>query len=147
MSRPIRETFPAGCAIEALAAQTKRAPLIVQGDFHATAAGTIVRSGELALARPVDVVMSAALGTGDMAFPSAVRSVESKPSQLVGMDEALKPTEKNGFTGIRSTQRIMSTPKERPMRTLIIRCYAACLSRSRAGRATERPLKLRHRLS
>ena len=36
-------------------------------------------------------------GQGDMAFPSAVRSVESKPSQLVGMDEALKPTEKNGF--------------------------------------------------
>jgi hypothetical protein len=56
--------------------------------------------GELALARPVDVVMSGALGTGDMAFPSAVRSVESKPSQLVGMDEALKPTEKNGFTVI-----------------------------------------------
>ena len=29
-----------------------------------------------------------------------VISVESKPSQLVGMDEALKPTEKNGFTVI-----------------------------------------------
>ena len=86
--------------IEALAAQTKRAPVIVQGDFHATAAGKMVRSGELALAQPVDVVMTGALGTGDMAFPSAVRSVESKPSQLVGMDEALKPTEKNGFTVI-----------------------------------------------
>jgi hypothetical protein len=86
--------------IEALAAQTKRAPLIVQGDFHATAAGKIVRSGELVLAQPVVVVMSGALGTGDMAFPSAVRSVESKPSQLVGMDEALKPIEKNGFTVI-----------------------------------------------
>ena len=30
--------------IEALAAQTRRAPVIVQGDFHATAAGTMVRS-------------------------------------------------------------------------------------------------------
>ena len=83
--------------IEALAAQTRRAPVIVQGDFHATAAGTMVRSGELALAQPVHVVMTGTLGTGDMAFPSAFRSVESKPSQLVGMDEALKPTEKNGF--------------------------------------------------
>jgi hypothetical protein len=38
-----------------------------------------------------------------MAFPSAFRSVESKPSQLVGMDEALKATEKNGFTVIHVT--------------------------------------------
>jgi len=29
--------------------------------------------------------------------PSAFRSVESKSSQLVGMEEALTPTEKNGF--------------------------------------------------
>jgi hypothetical protein len=35
--------------------------------------------------------------------PSAFRSVESKPSQLVGMDEALKPTEKNGFAVIDAT--------------------------------------------
>jgi hypothetical protein len=85
--------------IEALAAQTKRTPVIVQqGDFHATPAGTMVHSGELALAQPVHIVMTGTLGTGDMAFPSAFRSVESKPSQLVGMDEALKPTEKNGFT-------------------------------------------------
>jgi len=42
--------------IEALAAQKTRAPAIVQGDFHASAAGRMVRSGELALARPVSVV-------------------------------------------------------------------------------------------
>jgi hypothetical protein len=80
--------------IEALAAQTKRTPLIVQGDFHATAAGKMLRSGELALAQPVHVVMTGTLGTGDIPFPSSYRSIESKPSQLVGMDEALKPTEK-----------------------------------------------------
>lgn len=84
--------------IEALAAQKKRTPLIVQGDFHATAVGKMVRSGELSLQRPIEVVMSGALGTGDLAFPSSFRSVESKPSQLIGMDEALKATEKNGFT-------------------------------------------------
>jgi hypothetical protein len=84
--------------IEALAAQTKRAPVIVQGDFHASAAGKMTRSGELVLAQPVDVVMNGTLGTGDLGFPSAFRSVESTPSQLVGMDQAIKPTEKNGFS-------------------------------------------------
>jgi hypothetical protein len=33
-----------------------------------------------------------------MPFPSSYRGVESKPSQPVGMDQALKPLEKNGFT-------------------------------------------------
>lgn len=58
------------------------------------------RSGELTLPRPVDVLLSGTPGTGDLAFPFSFRSVESKPSQLVGMDEALKVTEKNGFTVI-----------------------------------------------
>ena len=50
--------------IEALASQTTRAPLIVQGDFHATAVGKMVRSGELSLAQPVNVVLAGTLGTG-----------------------------------------------------------------------------------
>ena len=83
--------------IEALAAQKRRAPVIVQGDFHASAAGRVVRSGELSLARPVDVVTAGTLGTGDIPFPSSYRSIESTPSQLIGMEQALKPTEKNGF--------------------------------------------------
>ncbi len=58
------------------------------------------RSGELTLPRPVDVVLAGTMGTGDNAFPSTFRSVESKPSQLVGMDEVLKVTEKNGFSVI-----------------------------------------------
>lgn len=58
------------------------------------------RSGELDLAAPVHVVMTGTLGTGDIPFPSFYRSVESKPSQLVGMDVTLPPTEKNGFTVI-----------------------------------------------
>lgn len=84
--------------IEALASQEKRAPLIVQGDFHASAAGKILRSAELTFEHPVHTVMTGTLGTGDMAFPSAFRSLESSASSLIGMEEALKPTEKNGFT-------------------------------------------------
>jgi hypothetical protein len=60
----------------------------------------MLRSDKLVLARPAHVVTSGALGTGDLAFPSSFRSIESTPSGLVGMDEVLKPVEKNGFTVI-----------------------------------------------
>jgi hypothetical protein len=68
--------------------------------MHASAAGKMTRSGELKLSNPMHFILNGTLGTGDLAFPSSFRSVESKPSQLAGMDEALKPTEKNGFTVI-----------------------------------------------
>jgi hypothetical protein len=94
--------------IEALTAQSKRAAVIVEGDFHASAAGRMTRSGELTLAKPVNVILSGTLGIGDFAFPSSIRSIESKPSQLVGMDELLKPTEKNGFNIIDVTPQKMT---------------------------------------
>lgn len=94
--------------IGAISAQQKRAPTIIQGDFHASSAGRIHRSGELELPRPVDVVLTGTLGTGDLVFPSAFRTVESKPSQLIGMEEALKITEKNGFSIIDITPEKMT---------------------------------------
>lgn len=84
--------------IGALASQTKRNPVIIQGDFHASAAGRITRSGDLTLAQPVHVVMTGTLGTGDLAFPSSVRNIESTPSERVVMEHVLNPVEKNGFT-------------------------------------------------
>jgi hypothetical protein len=84
--------------IQAIGSQTKRAPVIIQGDFHASAVGTMTRSGELSLPNPVHVVMTGTLGTGDLAFPSSVRRIESTPSHLVEMEQALEPTEKNGFS-------------------------------------------------
>jgi PhoD-like phosphatase len=84
--------------IEAIASQTKRAAVIVEGDMHATAAGKITRSADLGLAQPVHAVLAGTLGTGDLGFPSAYRRVESSPSLVLDMDEALKTTEKNGFT-------------------------------------------------
>ncbi len=86
--------------VKAIAAQTKRPPIIIQGDFHASSAGKIVRSGELNLPRPVDVVLTGTMGSGDLVFPSSFRAVESKPSQLIGMEETMKVTEKNGFSVI-----------------------------------------------
>jgi len=85
--------------IGALGKQTQRTPVIVEGDFHSSAAGKMTRVGDLSLtSNPVHVVLSGTLGTGDYAFPSQVRAVESTPSELVTMDEALKITEKNGFS-------------------------------------------------
>ncbi|MDD2058543.1 alkaline phosphatase D family protein [Pseudomonas sp. GD03860] len=86
--------------LQALGAQTRRAPVIIQGDFHASAVGRIKRSADLALANPVHVVMTGTLGTGDLAFPSSVRSIESSPSLQVDMEQTLPPMEKNGFTVI-----------------------------------------------
>jgi hypothetical protein len=84
--------------LEGIAAQKRRTPAILQGHFHATAAGRMLRSGDLRLERPVEIVMSGTLGTGDLPFPSSIRGAETKPSPLIGVEEALKPTEKNGFT-------------------------------------------------
>lgn len=94
--------------VAALAEQRRRAAVIVQGDFHATAAGRITRSGDLALPQPVHTVMAGTLGTGDLGFPSAYRRVESTPSAMVTMEEALRPTEKNGFTVIDVTPQKMT---------------------------------------
>ena len=86
--------------LEALGAQKKRNPLIVQGDFHASAAGRILASGDVKLDNPVHVVMSGTLGTGDLPFPSSYRSVESGPSAKIAMEQTLSPVEKNGFSVI-----------------------------------------------
>jgi hypothetical protein len=94
--------------IEALAAQKRRAAAVIQGDLHASAAGRMIRSKDLDLGNsPVHVVTAGTLGSGDLLFPSAVRKVEAAPSQVVGMDQQLPPTEKNGFTIIDVTPETM----------------------------------------
>jgi len=94
--------------VQAMAAQKRRAAVIVQGDFHATAAGRMLRSDQLRLERPVHTVLAGTLGTGDLGFPSAYRGVESRPSLLLDMDQALPPTEKNGFSVIDVTPDAMT---------------------------------------
>lgn len=61
-------------------------------------------------ASPSDKVQYCAgtLGTGDLAFPSAVRSIESTPSELVDMAQTMSPLEKNGFTIIDVTPEKMT---------------------------------------
>ncbi|MBV9393887.1 MAG: hypothetical protein JOZ84_05690 [Methylobacteriaceae bacterium] len=66
--------------------------------MHASAAGKITRSADINLTQPVHTILGGTLGTGDIGFPSAHRSVQSSPSLVLDMDQALTPTEKNGFT-------------------------------------------------
>ncbi|WP_298702924.1 hypothetical protein [uncultured Variovorax sp.] len=95
--------------VAALSEQKKRSAVIVQGDFHASAAGRMVRSAELDLgANPVHAIMTGTLGTGDLGFPSVFRNVESMPALSVDMEQALRPAEKNGFTIIDITPEKMS---------------------------------------
>jgi len=90
-------------------AQRKRRAVMIQGDFHATAAGTITRSGDLRLdSNPVEIVLVGTLGTGDLPFPSSFRKVNSTPSGTLAMNEALRPVEKNGFTIIDVTPEKMT---------------------------------------
>jgi hypothetical protein len=84
--------------IDAIAAQKKRAAVIVEGDMHATAVGRINRSAGMKLAQPVHTILGGTLGTGDLGFPSAYRRVEASTSLVLDMDEVLRTTEKNGFT-------------------------------------------------
>jgi hypothetical protein len=85
--------------VEALAKQQNRSAVILEGDFHASAAVTMTRVADPNLANhPVHVVLGGTLGSGDYAFPSSFSAVASSPSELVTMDQALPPTEKNGFS-------------------------------------------------
>ena len=94
--------------LASISSQEKRVPIILQGDFHASAISKMHRSGDLTMNRPVHIVQSGTLGTGDLAFPSSIRSIQPGASQLVGLDERLKPVEKNGFTIIDVTRQKVS---------------------------------------
>jgi hypothetical protein len=84
--------------VAAIGGQPKRPGVIVQGDFHGSAAAKLLRADTVTLARPVHVITGGTLGTGDLGFPSAFRSIETTPSTLVGLEQSLAPSEKNGFT-------------------------------------------------
>ncbi|MBO9695217.1 MAG: hypothetical protein J7499_03380 [Sphingopyxis sp.] len=84
--------------VEAAAAQRTRAGIFVQGDLHVSGAGLMTGSRDREFPRPVHIIQTGTLGSGDTAFPSQVRGVETAASQMVTMQELMKPVEKNGFT-------------------------------------------------
>ena len=81
-----------------IAAMPERIPLVVSGDLHAIAEGRMMRCGALDFSRkPVNVVLSGPLGTGDRGWPSTFRGIGASPPNHLTMEEDLKPIEENGF--------------------------------------------------
>jgi hypothetical protein len=84
--------------MRAISARRRGAALVVGGDLHATAAGTIERSGTIDLRRnPVHVVLSGTLGSKGAGFPSGLRATPPRPTSHVDLREEIPPLEENGF--------------------------------------------------
>jgi len=81
-----------------IAAMPGRIPLVVSGDLHAIAEGRMMRCGGLDFSKkPINVILSGPLGTGDRGWPSAFRGIGASPPNHLTMEEDLKPIEENGF--------------------------------------------------
>jgi hypothetical protein len=81
-----------------IAAMPGRIPLVVSGDLHAIAEGRMMRCDGLDFSKkPVNVILSGPLGTGDRGWPSAFRDIGASPPTHLTMEEDLKPIEENGF--------------------------------------------------
>ena len=84
--------------LAAISAQKTRIPLVVSGDLHSTAAGTISRSGPLDLSsHPVVSCITGTIGTGPTGFPSAARGVRAMPPVDLTVEEQIPALEENGF--------------------------------------------------
>jgi hypothetical protein len=82
----------------AIGRRRRGVPLVVGGDMHATAAGTIQRSGEVDLrANPVRVALSGTLGSRGAGFPSGLRGTPPRLPGHLDLQEQIAPLEENGF--------------------------------------------------
>jgi hypothetical protein len=85
--------------MRAISARRRGVALMVGGDLHATAAGTIQRSGSIDLSdNPVHVALSGTLGSKGAGFPSGLRATPPKPTSHLDLREQIAPLEENGFT-------------------------------------------------
>lgn len=85
--------------IASLAAMRGRVPVVVSGDLHAIAMGTMVRCGNQNLdANPLTTVLAGPIGTRPGGWPSARRGIGATPPAHIDMHEEVKPIEQHGFT-------------------------------------------------
>lgn len=78
---------------------SKQLPIIIQGDLHNTSYAKIHRSGDLDFSRkPIHVIGTGTLGTGDLGFPSSFRGTTAQVPKDMQVEEIFPPTEKNGFS-------------------------------------------------
>jgi hypothetical protein len=86
--------------IAGMSAMKGRVPLVISGDMHAVALGTLLRSGTLDLkSNPVNVALSGTIGTWSGGWPSTgIRGTPATPSAVLDLEESVKPIEQHGFT-------------------------------------------------
>lgn len=85
--------------LEAMSSMSQRIPITISGDLHASAYGTITRTGTIDLqSNPAKVFLCGTIGTGALGWPSRSRGVLPMPSLHLSMDEVIQPIEENGFT-------------------------------------------------
>jgi hypothetical protein len=85
--------------VAAMSGMKGRIPLVISGDMHAIALGTMHRSGATDLSRkPVNVAIPRTIGTGPTGWPSVdIRGTPTTPSRVLDFQEQLKPIEQHGF--------------------------------------------------
>ena len=83
----------------AMSAMKGRIPLVVSGDMHSIALGTMLGSGALDLkGNPIHVVLPGTIGTWPGGWPSVgIRGTPATPSAVLEFEEQIKPIEQHGF--------------------------------------------------
>ena len=83
----------------AMSAMKGRIPLVVSGDMHSIALGTMLGSGALDLkGNPIHVALPGTIGTWPGGWPSVgIRGTPATPSAVLEFEEQIKPIEEHGF--------------------------------------------------
>ena len=86
--------------MNALSGNQARTPLVISGDMHSIALGSMQRTNNHDLSKnPINVALSGTGGTYPGGWPSqGWRKTPALPSQVLDFSEEIKPIEQHGFT-------------------------------------------------
>ena len=90
--------------LQAISSQSEREGFMLSGDLHATGHAQITKSREMALARPVNTILTGPLGTGT-GWPSVGRGTPPLIASDLEVNSLAEVEEKNGFALIDMTQK------------------------------------------
>lgn len=89
----------------AAASRRDRLPLFISGDLHATGSGRILGNQGVSYAdNPVYSILTGALGTGALGWPSRFRGTVPVPSVVLDTEVLETPVEENGFSVMEFTR-------------------------------------------
>ena len=76
-----------------------RSALVISGDLHATGTGQILANrGTSYRHNPVTSILTGAIGTGALGWPSKFRGTAPRPARDIEAEILVEPLEENGFT-------------------------------------------------